>query len=45
MALNPEVQRRAHEELDQVIGKSRLPTLEDKPNLPYINAICLECLR
>lgn len=42
---NPEVQVRAHEELDRVLGKDTLPSFEDKTRLPYINAICTEALR
>ena len=45
MAANPEVQKRAQEELDSVIGLGRLPTIEDKPSLPYITALMKECLR
>ncbi|KAH9066016.1 cytochrome P450 [Lactarius deliciosus] len=43
--LNPGVQTKAQDELDAVIGRDRLPTFEDRPNLPYINAICKEILR
>jgi len=42
---HPEVQRKAHEELDRVIGRNRLPELEDKVSLPYIDALCKEVLR
>ncbi|THH07084.1 hypothetical protein EW145_g3633 [Phellinidium pouzarii] len=45
MLLYPETQRRGQEELDRVIGKDILPTMEDKTNLPYINALCNEALR
>ncbi|KAI5119818.1 hypothetical protein M0805_006951 [Coniferiporia weirii] len=45
MVLNPDVQRRAQEEIDRVIGRDRLPTLEDRQGLPYVNAVCDECLR
>ncbi|RPD69167.1 cytochrome P450 [Lentinus tigrinus ALCF2SS1-7] len=45
MASNPDVQERAHAELDAVIGSHRLPTLADKPNLPYLCAMVKECLR
>ncbi|KAH8118942.1 cytochrome P450 [Phellopilus nigrolimitatus] len=45
MVLNPEVQRRAQEEIDRVVGIDRLPTFEDKEYLPYVNAICKESLR
>lgn len=45
MLLNPGSQRRGQDELDRVVGKDNLPTLEDRPNLPYIEAICKESLR
>ncbi|CAG8512616.1 34852_t:CDS:2, partial [Racocetra persica] len=42
LANNPHVQDKAHQELDQVIGHSRLPNASDEPNLPYIRAIIKE---
>ncbi|KAI5115859.1 hypothetical protein M0805_003825 [Coniferiporia weirii] len=45
MILYPDAQRRGQEELDSVIGKGNLPTMEDRPNLPYIEAICNELSR
>lgn len=44
-ALFPETVRLAHEEIDRVIGKSRLPTIEDEPNLPYVRAMVKETMR
>jgi len=41
----PEVQRRAQEEIDAVIGRERLPIHEDKDLMPYTEAICREVLR
>ena len=41
----PEVQRKAQEELDSVLGSSRLPNFSDLPKLPYISAIVKEVLR
>ena len=41
----PHVQRRAQAELDLVVGRDRLPTFDDRPRLPYIEAICKELLR
>lgn len=41
----PDTLRRAQEELDRVVGNDRLPTFEDKENLPYINAMCTEVMR
>ncbi|TCD68667.1 hypothetical protein EIP91_010189 [Steccherinum ochraceum] len=41
----PEVQAKAQEELDSVIGPSRMPDYEDKDSLPYIHAVVNETLR
>jgi cytochrome P450 len=41
----PEVQMRAQEELDRVVGRGRLPEYSDKDQLPYLNGIIRECLR
>jgi len=45
LALYPKVQKRAQAELDFVVSKDRLPTFEDKPRLPYIEAMCKELMR
>lgn len=45
MVIFPEVQRRAQEELDHVIGFDRLPTLDDLSSLPYVDALCKETVR
>ncbi|KAG9015639.1 hypothetical protein FRB90_004646 [Tulasnella sp. 427] len=36
---HPEVQMKAQEELDRVVGIDRLPTLDDMKDLPYIKAV------
>ncbi|ESK89478.1 cytochrome p450 [Moniliophthora roreri MCA 2997] len=41
----PEVQRKAQEELDRVVGRTRIPTLNDMENLPYMRALVKEALR
>ncbi|KLO10252.1 cytochrome P450 [Schizopora paradoxa] len=41
----PDTLRRAQEEIDRVVGTDRLPTFEDRENLPYINAMCTEVMR
>lgn len=41
----PEVQKRAQREIDTVIGHERLPTIEDRDQLPYLNALCTEVFR
>ena len=38
----PETVKKAHDELDRVIGRERYPTWEDEPNLPYIRAMIKE---
>jgi cytochrome P450 len=45
MILWPDVQKKAQDELDSVIGRDRLPTFEDRPMLPFIDAVCKETLR
>jgi len=45
MLQHPDAQQKAHEELDRVVGRKRLPEFEDKGSLPYIQAICKEALR
>ncbi|KAM5353693.1 hypothetical protein ACJ41O_000343 [Fusarium nematophilum] len=41
----PEVQRRAQEEIDRVVGPDRLPNMDDYDNLPYIRCCIKESLR
>ncbi|KAK5994113.1 Cytochrome P450 monooxygenase CLM2 [Cladobotryum mycophilum] len=41
----PGAQRRAQEEIDRVTGGTRLPTLEDKDNMPFVEAVVWEALR
>ncbi|CAL2043276.1 unnamed protein product [Caenorhabditis brenneri] len=42
---NPEVQKKIHKELDEVIGSDRLITTGDKSNLPYLTAVLNESQR
>ncbi|GFO02135.1 cytochrome p450 ii f2-like protein ii [Plakobranchus ocellatus] len=42
---HPEVQLKIHEELDQVVGQNRKPNLDDKPRLPYLDAVIKESQR
>lgn len=44
MTLSPDVQRKAQDELDQILP-GQLPTVADRPRLPYINAVVKEVLR
>ncbi|KAF8523771.1 cytochrome P450, partial [Hysterangium stoloniferum] len=45
MILYPEAQLTAQKELDAVIGPNRLPSFEDRSQLPYLVALCKELLR
>ena len=43
--LHPEAQEKARSEIDAVVGQERLPTFEDRPRLPFVDAMCKEILR
>ena len=45
MIAYPEKQKKCQEELDTVIGRSRMPTLADWDSLPYLRATVREALR
>ncbi len=45
MMCYPEVQKKAQEELDRVVGHGRLPGFEDEESLPYLSAIIKEVHR
>ncbi|KZV95209.1 cytochrome P450 [Exidia glandulosa HHB12029] len=42
---HPDAQRKAQEELDRVVGTGRLPTIADRDDLPYLQALIKEVLR
>lgn len=37
---HPEVQQKMQIEMDQIVGNDRRISLKDRPNLPYLNAVC-----
>ncbi|KAK7448456.1 cytochrome p450 [Stygiomarasmius scandens] len=45
MSLYPDVQKKAHKELDNVLGPGKLPDFNDRSSLPYIEAIYREVMR
>ena len=45
MANHQDVQMEIKDEMDQVVGLKRHPSLEDKPNLPLLEATLLEVMR
>ncbi|KAG9088142.1 hypothetical protein FRC06_002218, partial [Ceratobasidium sp. 370] len=45
MLLYPAVQSKAQEEIDTVVGLGRLPTMQDRANLDYVDRLVHEVLR
>lgn len=45
MSEYPEAMAKAQREIDSVVGNDRLPTLSDRKNLPYVDALFNECFR
>ncbi|PCH42868.1 cytochrome P450 [Wolfiporia cocos MD-104 SS10] len=45
MVLHPEVYAKAQDEMDRVVGDQRLPDLEDRDSLPYLDCVIREILR
>lgn len=45
MLLFPEVQARAQQEIDTAVGLDRLPNINDRAELPYVQNLLQEVLR
>ena len=45
MLMYPEVFKKLQDEVDSAVGRDRLPTLADRDDLPYANAVTLETFR
>lgn len=45
MIIHPEIQQRAHQEIDEQLKRERLPNFDDQDALPYVSAIIKESLR
>ena len=45
MAMYPDAQRKAQDEIDRVVGSHRLPNYDDRKSLPYVEALYREVMR
>jgi len=45
MVLYPDVQARARNEINQVVKHDKMPSMDDRASLPYLDAILREVLR
>ncbi|KAJ7230946.1 cytochrome P450 [Mycena rebaudengoi] len=45
MLANPDIQKKAQEEIDTVVREGHLPSFDDEESLPYVSAIVKEVLR
>jgi len=45
MALHPDIQKRAQNEIDSIVGTQRLPESGDRPSLPFVEAVYREVKR
>ncbi|KAF8968747.1 cytochrome P450 [Flammula alnicola] len=45
MVLHPHELKKAQDEIDSVVGKHRLPNIDDRPSLPYLECVLKEVLR
>lgn len=45
MAISDNIQRKAQQEIDTVVGRDRLPNFDDWPSLPYTEALLREIFR
>jgi len=45
LANNADIQERVQKEIDSVVSRDRLPSLSDKPKLPYTEAVMFEVMR
>nr|QLC36614.1 cytochrome P450 1C2 [Kryptolebias hermaphroditus] len=45
LAKHPDIQTKLQELIDKVVGRNRLPSVEDRPHLPYLDAFIYETMR
>ncbi|KAL0579343.1 hypothetical protein V5O48_002676 [Marasmius crinis-equi] len=45
IVLYPDIQKKTQQQIDTVVGRDRMPNLQDIPNLPYVSAFVTEVMR
>lgn len=45
MSLHPQILKTAQEEMDSVVGRERLPRVDDREGLPYLEGLVKETIR
>lgn len=45
MLLYPHELKKAQDEIDRVLGRNRLPNIDDRPSLPYLECVLKEVVR
>lgn len=45
MLLHPDVQKKAQQEIDRVLGEGKLPDFGDRESLPYVECVLQESMR
>ncbi|XP_034952123.1 methyl farnesoate epoxidase-like [Chelonus insularis] len=45
LTIYPQIQHKVHEEIDRIIGRDNLPSLNSRNSMPYLNATLTEVLR
>jgi len=45
LASHPQIQRKCQQQIDEVIGRERQPSMSDRVNLPYVDAFIHELQR
>ncbi|GFO42262.1 cytochrome p450 2u1 [Plakobranchus ocellatus] len=45
MLQHPHIQKKMHDEISEIVGRDRMPDIQDRPKLPFSNAVIMETQR